>query len=160
MTAPAAPRADVPMFQLLPVSLPELLERDAILVPQGRSGVVALTGHRWAEPLRDAVPRLLRQDLATLLGADRVWVAPLPAGVQPLRQLRVDILSFQVDEPRRAVSLQVRWTVSQTGGSQPAQSRFDTVAAPVQGGDVDAIAAAHRLAVWQLAQLLADAMAR
>ena len=63
---------------LLPVALPEVLERDALVVAQGQAGVLALPGHRWAEPLRDAVPRLLRQDLALLLGEARVWAAPPP----------------------------------------------------------------------------------
>ena len=160
VSAPPAPPTGVIPLQLLPVSLPELLDRDALLVPQGRAGVVALAGHRWAEPLRDAVPRLLRQDLALLLGADRVWVAPLPAGVQPPRQLRVDVLSFQVDEARREVALRARWTLGGSGGAQPARTGLDTVVAPVQGSDVDAIAAAHRMAVWQLAQRLAADLAR
>lgn len=156
---PAPPTAVVPL-QLLPVSLPELLARDALLVPQGRAGVVALPGHRWAEPLHDAVPRLLRQDLAMLLGADRVWSAPLPAGVQAPRQLRVDVVSFQVDEARREVTLRARWTLADTRGAVPARSRTDTVVAPVQGDDVDAIAAAHRMAVWQFARQLAGELAR
>lgn len=158
-SVPVLPTAVVPL-QLLPVSLPELLARDAILVPQGRSGVLALAGHRWAEPLQDAVPRLLRQDLAVLLGADRVWSAPLPAGVQPPRQLRVDVLSFQVDEARREVMLRARWTLAETRGTAPARTGTDTVVAPVQGSDVDAIAAAHRVALWQFAQLLATELAR
>jgi uncharacterized protein len=158
-SVPAPPTATVPL-QLLPVSLPELLARDALLVPQGRAGVLALVGHRWAEPLQDAVPRLLRQDLAVLLGADRVWAAPLPAGVLPPRQVRIDVLSFQVDETRRDVTLRARWTVGDTRGAAPARTRTDTVVAPVQGGDVDAIAAAHRMALWQFAQLLATDLAR
>ena len=92
------PVASTQVVQLLsPVRLPELLERDALLMPQGQAGLEALQGHRWAEPLRDAVPRLLRQDLATLLGEARVWSAPLPAGVAPTRLLRVDVLVLAGD---------------------------------------------------------------
>ena len=64
--------------------LPEVLERDALLMPQGQAGLEALQGHRWAEPLRDAVPRLLRQDLATLLGEARVWSAPISTTTGPM----------------------------------------------------------------------------
>jgi hypothetical protein len=42
----------------------------------------------------------------------------------------------------------------------PRSTNFAVVLAPVQGSDVDAIAAAHRMAVWQLAQRLAADLAR
>ena len=150
-----APAAGAPALQLLPPSLPELLERDAILVSQGRSGVVALSGHRWAEPLRDAMPRLLRQDLALWLGLPQVWAAPVPAGVTVQRQLRVEVLALQADAERRAVNLQARWTLSDPSGATPAQTRTESVSAPVQGADVDALAAAHRMALWRLAEAMA-----
>ena len=152
--APAAPQpaAAALQLQLLPLSLPELLERDAILVSQGRSGVAALPGHRWAEPLRDAVPRLLRQDLALWLGVPQVWTAPVPAGVTVQRQLRVDVLALQADAERRAVNLQARWTLTDPSGATPVVTRTETVSAPVQGADVDALVAAHRAALWRLAE--------
>ena len=93
--APPVPLVAQPSTQvvhMLAVTLPELLERDALLIPQGQAGLDALSGHRWAEPLRDAVPRVLRQDLAALIGEARVWTAPLPAGVALTRRLRVEIL--------------------------------------------------------------------
>ena len=150
----------VQVLQLLAVSLPEVLERDAIVVSQGRSGVQALGGHRWAEPLRDAVPRLLRHDLALWLAVPQVWTAPLPAGVVAQRQLRVELLSFQADESRRQVQLLARWTVSAPTGTGPVLTGLHEMATPVQGGDVDALVAAHRLALWQLAQAIVAGLGR
>ena len=118
--APPAPVQTVPGTQvlqlLLPVALPEALQRDALLLPLGQAGLQALTGHRWAEPLVDVVPRLLRQDLAALLGEARVWAAPLPAGVAITRQCRVEILSLMTTPDRMAVLLQARWTLSDPSG--------------------------------------------
>ena len=91
LPTPAAAGAEV--WQLmLPVRLPDYLDREALLLPQGETGLLALSGHRWAESLRDAVPRVLRQDLGALLGEGRVWPSPLPSGVTATRQLRVEIL--------------------------------------------------------------------
>ena len=146
--------------QLLPVSLPEVLERDAIVLSRGLSGVQALAGHRWAEPLRDAIPRLLRHDLALWLAVPQVWTAPLPAGVQIQRQLRVEVLSFQADESRRQVQLLARWTASDPAGVRPLMTGLQEIAVPVQGADVDAIVLAHRQALWQLAQALAAGLGR
>ncbi len=159
------PQTGGPVLQLLqPVTLPEVLERDAILVEQGQSGLQALPGHRWAEPLRDAVPRLLRQDLATLLGPAQVWVAPLPAGLVVVQQLRVDVLALQTNAARNQVQLQVRWTLAAPGAASPAPAgpapgapviRVETLSAPVNGTDVDAIVAAHRMLLWRLAEAVA-----
>jgi len=144
--------------QLLAVKLPELLERNELLLPQGRAGVTALSSHRWAEPLSDAVPRLLRSDLSALLGEGRVWVAPLPPGVKPTRQLRLDILSLQANEARSAVMLQVRFTLSDPSGTLPPQVQLLTLESASSGPTPDALVEAHRAVLWQLAQRLAQVL--
>lgn len=170
-SAPAAQAMGPPLQLLLPVSLPEALERDAIVVEQGQAGLQALAGHRWAEPLRDAVPRVLRQDLSLLLGPGQVLVAPLPAGAAVQRQLRVDVLQLQANAARSQVQLQVRWVLSSAPGSTgmstgaaasaahavvPPTTHLQTFSAPVHGADVDAIVAAHRMVLWRLAEALAS----
>jgi uncharacterized protein len=153
--APAPPRAGNPVWQLMaPLLLPGHLDRDALLVPQGRAGLQPLGGARWAEPLRDAVPRLLRQDLARLLGAP-LWAAPLPPGVRPARQLRLEITALDVGPDGRSVHLQARWSLADPAGASPprlGEAGFSTVA---DGADADALALAHRRALWQLAQRIA-----
>jgi len=141
---------------LLPVALPEALQRDALLMPQGRAGVQALAGHRWAEPLADAVPRLLRQDLAALLGEARVWAAPLPAGITITRQCRVEILSLMATPDRATVVLQARWTLSDPTGRNAPAVITTQISAPSAGPDVDALVSAHRLALWRLAEQVAQ----
>ncbi len=143
---------------LLPVAVPELLSRDSLLVPQGQSGVQALAGHRWAEPLQDAVPRLLRQDLAVLLGQSRVWAAPVPAGVAITRQLRVEVLALQVSADGTGVALQARWTVSDPSGRTPPQVQVTQITAAAAAATPDAWVAAHRLALWRLAEEVAQTL--
>ncbi len=143
---------------VLPVALPELLERDALLLPQGQAGVQALAGHRWAEPLRDAVPRLLRQDLAALLGQARVWIAPLPPGVTVTRLLRVELLQLQTAADRRAVTLQARWTLADSlGRSAPVVQTLE-LTVPTTGSEPDAWVVAHRLALWRLAEQVVQSL--
>lgn len=159
----AAPVAVVPVpstqvVQLLAVSLPELLERDALLVPQGQTGLEALSSHRWAEPLRDAVPRVMRQDLAALIGEARVWVAPVPPGVVVTRRLRVEILALQARADRSGVMLEARWTLSDAAGNTPPRVELTRIEAAATGPEPDALVAAHRLALWKLAEQLAAAL--
>ncbi len=156
--APVVARPSTQVVQLLAVSLPELLERDALLIPQGLAGLDALGGHRWAEPLRDAVPRVLRQDLAALVGEARIWTAPLPTGVAPSRRLRVEILVLQARPDRSGVSLEARWTLSDATGNTPPRVELTRIDAPAAGTEPDALVAAHRLALWRLAEQLAEAL--
>lgn len=143
---------------LLPVTLPEVLERDALVVAQGTAGVQALPGHRWAEPLRDAVPRLLRQDLALLMGDARVWAAPLPAGVTVTRQLRVEVLVLQTVADRSAVALQARWTLSDPLGRTAPVVQTTQLSVATAGSEPGSWVAAHRLALWRLAEQVAKAV--
>lgn len=163
VSTPAPAVLAVPTVQLLlPVAIPELLERDAIVVASGQAGVQALSGHRWAEPLRDAVPRLLRQDLALLLGNGKVWVAPLPAGLAVQRLLRVELLLLQADAARSSVQLQARWTLSdaasRAAGVTPVLTQVETLSVPITGADTDALVVAHRLALWRFAERLSQAL--
>ena len=140
---------------LLPVRVPEYLDREAILLPQGQTGLLALSGQRWAESLRDAVPRVLAQDLTALLGEGRVWTAPLPAGLTPTRRLRVEIGAFDVEPGRAGVSLQARWTLVDPLGRSPARTQAGTLHVASAGSDIDSLVAAHRLALWRLAERIA-----
>ncbi len=144
-------------WQLLqPVRLPDYLDREAILLPQGHSGVLALSSHRWAESLRDAVPRLLRQDLALLLGESQVANSPLPPGWTPTRLLRVELLALEAEGDHHGVRLQARWTISDPAGQRPPQTLVASLRAPAAGTTVDDLVAAHRLALWDLARRIAS----
>jgi uncharacterized lipoprotein YmbA len=154
--ANAAPAPSTLNWQLLqPVRVPEYLDRDALLLPQGQSGLLALPGHRWAEPLRDSVPRVLRQDLAALLGEARIWTAPVPPGVTIARQVRVELLALEASADRSSVSLRARWSVIDPGGAGSARADAVTLSVPSAGTDVDNLVAAHRLALWRLAERIA-----
>ena len=143
---------------MLPVALPEALQRDSLLLPQGQAGLQALPGHRWAEPLADAVPRLLRQDLAALLGEARVWAAPLPGGVSITHQLRVEVLYLLATSDRSAVVLQARWTLSDASGRTPPVVQTTQVTVPSTSTGADALVSAHRLVLWRLAEEMARAL--
>ena len=147
------------VIQLMePLLLPEALQRDALMLPVGASGLQPWAGQRWAEPLRDAVPRLLRQDLSALIGAQRVWGVQAPAAAGVTRSLRVELLEFQIDAQRSGVSLRARWSLEEVAGRQPPLVRISEIRAASNGSDADALVAAHRLALWRLAGEVAAAL--
>ena len=149
----ASATASATNWQLVtPVRLPDYLDRNALLVPQGQAGLQTIPGYRWAEPLRESVLRVLRQDLATLLGEDRVWTSPVPDSVAIDQQLRVELLAFESNAERTAVVLQARWIVSKKGSASLGRSHSATLTVPSKGADADSLVAAHRQALWLLAQ--------
>lgn len=134
----ATPRAaDGQTWQLVePVRLPAYADRDDA------------GAWRWAEPLRDALPRLLRADLGAWRG-ERVWSAPLPQGLPVTHRLRVEVLALEAEGG--ALRLAAQWTLEDVHGAAPPRSGAADLR--VTGNDV----AAHRLALWRLAAAIAGA---
>lgn len=152
---PARPAAgvEVDVWQIVsPIRLPDYLDRDTLWQAVGGNALQPLDGHRWAEPLRTAVPRVLAHDLGALRGADRVWSGSVPAGVPAARQLRVEVLEYGPGPDGRAVRLRARWTISDPGGVLPARTAEAQVEAPSAGASPETLVEAHRLALWRLAQ--------
>ena len=137
--------------------LPGTLERDTLVVASGAAGVVPLAGHRWVVPLRDSVPVRLAADLALLRGEGLVWLSPAPAGVVVARRLRVAIDTLVADEARQTLRLRARWWF--TDATAPATAPPTTGSADIDivlpDRSADALAAAHRMALWRLAQRIA-----
>jgi uncharacterized protein len=134
------------------IRLPDYLDRDALLRPNGAAGLSTLKGQQWAEPLRDAVPRLLLQDLARLRGANGVWRTPLPPGISVARELQIDITQFEATADGSGVVLAARWLLIDPRGATPAQVFNSRLEAPSAAATPDALVSAHRAVLWQFAQ--------
>ena len=74
------------------------------------------------------------------------------------RLLRVDVLVLQANAQRNAVTLQARWTLSDPAGATPPRVELAQISAPSDGPSPDALVAAHRLALWRLAEQIAAAL--
>ncbi|MGH8734575.1 MAG: PqiC family protein, partial [Burkholderiales bacterium] len=59
-----------------PVTLPEVVDRPQLVVRIGANEVAILEQHRWAEPLKSEIPRLIARTLSQLLGTSRVSAYP------------------------------------------------------------------------------------
>jgi hypothetical protein len=142
-----------------PLVLPAWLDDDRIWRPDGPSGLRPIAGLRWAEPLRDALPRALQQDLAAALGGPgQVWRAPLPPGLRIGRQLRLQIEALQPDPSGRNLLLQAQWSLASPDGAQPPQVGAFRWAQPLSSPQPDALALAMRQALQRLAgQIVAAA---
>lgn len=155
LATPTATSASTERWLVSRISLPDYLDRDALLWPDGQTSLRALPGQRWAEPLRDAVPRVLRADLARLRGADRVWNAPLPQGMKADQVLRVEVLAFEAANDGHSLILSARWWLSPAEGQAPTLVRMFEHRVPLADASPDGLVQAHRAALWALAQDIA-----
>jgi uncharacterized lipoprotein YmbA len=134
--------------------IPELLNRDTLLVEEGAAGIRLLHGHRWAEPLRDTLPQLLRQDLSLFVPG--LWTGTATANGPVAGQVRVELLTLLGSLPRRQVALSARWVVASKDAA-PRAYRSDELV-PWADGAVESLVVAQRLALWRLAQRIAASL--
>ena len=161
MAADPAPADATGIWQLVgAIPTPDYLDHDVLWLPVGQSGLQPLPGHRWAEPLSDAVPRIVLHDLAQLHGAQRVWAGSVPSGLTVTAQLRLQILDLAVSEDLGHVHLHARCTASDPQGGRPARVFDIALDAPSAGTAPDQLVAAHRLALWQMARQIDARMRR
>lgn len=141
--------------------MPELLERDTLLVEEGSASIRMLHGHRWAEPLRDTLPRLLRQDLARLVPG--LWTGQAAPGAPAAGLVQVELLALQGSLTRRQVLLSARWSVQprgpgDTGARAPQRTYQMEEPVPWTNPSPETLVMAQRLAMWRLAARIAQSL--
>jgi uncharacterized protein len=152
----AAGAAGGAVWELAPtLPMPELLERDTLLFEEGAAGIRLLNGHRWAEPLRDTLPRLLRDDLARWVPG--LWTGPAAPNLPLAGRVQVELLALQGSLPRRQVGLAARWVVTSGASAQPRAYRADETV-PWTDASPEALVVAQRMAMWRLAQRIAASL--
>jgi uncharacterized lipoprotein YmbA len=158
---PAAERAAAPGGQglvigLRPVGLPEQLDRPQIVTRVGENRLHLAEFDRWAASLRDTVTRVLAEDLALLVPAERVvffpWVREGPVDLE----VTVSVLRFE-GALGGACALAADWTVFRRGGREPLLARTSSHTEPAGDGYPALVAAQSRL-VAALARDIAQAL--
>jgi uncharacterized lipoprotein YmbA len=160
MATPARASADDPRGPTVvaPAAVPELVDRPQLVVSTGANQVAILEQQRWAEPLRQAIARVVAEDLGRQLGAARV-----STGDQALRRpdCRVYLDVRRLDARRGvAVDLEALWTVTCVGGVELTGRSLAREPAVDLGNDLgtEAIVVAQRRALRVLARDLGQAL--
>jgi len=95
VAAPAPAPAAAPRVGLGPIAVAAYLRRPELLTRVSASELEPSESERWAEPLEEAVPRVLARDLAAALGGLDVPLYPWYREDQPDVQVAVDLLRFE-----------------------------------------------------------------
>ena len=107
---PAPVAANPVTVGIAPVEIPDYLDRPQIVTREGRNELKLAEFDRWAGSLSDNISAVLADNVATLLGSDRVAVSPAMGGGKTdvtvaLRILRWDCV------PGQRVLLKAQWTI-------------------------------------------------
>jgi uncharacterized lipoprotein YmbA len=136
------------------VALPDAVDRTPMVIRTGPNQVEIEDFHRWAEPLKTAIPRVLAANLSQLMGGARVS-SGRQGGTPADYRVNVEIARFESSFAEGA-TLEATWTVTGQSGA-PVHGR--TLArAPSASGDHAGIASAHSRALDQLAREIAAAI--
>lgn len=123
------------------VTLPQAVDRTELVLRNGTHGVTVMDGQRWAESLKNAIPRVLAGDLATKLQCANISTQADNASRDAQYMVWVDITRFD-SVLGQGSTLDALWGVRNAAGnmSRKGSSHF-TVAA--HGGTYDDLVTAH-----------------
>jgi len=116
--APAAMGAhESPVVGVGPVALPTYLDRRSIVMREADSEVRLSSAHRWAEPLKDGVARVVAENLAVMIPTDAALVYPWRSPRVVTYRVTLEIFRFDgtLGGP---VVLNVRWRLVDKDGNE------------------------------------------
>ncbi|MFN8010517.1 MAG: PqiC family protein [Holophagaceae bacterium] len=136
--APAA----APALEVMPVRLPEALQRTQLVTEAGAGALAISERHRWANGLDRDVQRVLAENLAALLGSEAV--VPFPDGERVKAAWRLELDVQRLDgRPGGTLMLRATWMLVPAKGGAAAVRRRVSLDEPVGGPGLESLAAAH-----------------
>lgn len=147
-------RSGAPSLVITRLTLPELIDRPQIVLRGPGKQVRIEEMERWAEPLRQAIPRQLAAALSQALHSSRISALPLDhRQFEADYRLQIDILRFDASPGEGAV-LEMQWRVESRSSETTRNAKHLYVEKTTSSLTADLIAAQARL-LQQAAQEIA-----
>jgi len=151
----AVPAKNAPTVVIAAITLPEIVDRPQLVVRVDGSRVDILEMHRWAEPLKSRIPRLLAENLSRLLGSPQVSTDSQTAARKADYRIFVDILRFE--STADSVTVDALWTIRQTMQGAQKNGRSQ-VQEPCSGKGYEALVSAYSRALAAVSNDIARAI--
>lgn len=147
------------LIGVLPVRVPDYLDRPQIVTRTGENTLDLNEFHRWAEPLRVNITAILVQNLSHLLQTDGIVNTSRNFG-HPLRfQVGVDVQRFD-GEPGGKVILSGRWSIVSDDGRQTIVGRGFSFYEQTQSETHEDYVAALSRTIAELSRVIAEELER
>jgi len=158
LTAPQAPTtsaANAMSVFVGPVLVPEGVDRAPMVLRLGPNQADVRDDHRWAEPLKHAIPRVVSENLMRELATTRVSWSRLGSGQPADFRVAIDVQRFE-SSLEQGAAIDAAWTVTPAKGAP--RSGRSSIQEPAPSRDPAGVAAAHSRALARLAQEIAAAI--
>jgi len=143
-------------LEVLPVRLPELLQRPQMVMVQ--SGALGLSEtQRWGNPLDQDMQRVLVANLGLLLGSGAVVPSPYGERVAAAYRLEV-VVQTCAPQPGGALAFEAVWMVTRPGAAQAVLLRRTALREALADPGPDALTAAHSRVLEALSREIAAAL--
>lgn len=142
-----------------PVGLPAYVNRPQVVRRLSAHELDLLDFHHWAEPLADALERLLVENLAILLAGQGVDVVPRQGSAGDAHyRLSLRLVSFDGNMGRGNVVLVGQWRITTIAGGKDLVSRRSRIEKKIRGATVADLVAAQSEALAELSRHMATAL--
>ena len=138
-----------------PVTLPDAIDRPQLVISTTGNRVQIEEFHRWAEPLKTEIPRLVAAYLGRQLGTGNTASSSQLAIAEPDYRVVIDVQRF---DSRRgdAVVVETLWTVRARSGQ--VRTGHTRAQERVSDASYDALVAAHGRALATVSQEIGNAI--
>lgn len=147
---------DIPIH-VAPASLPDMVDRPQMVMVVDSNQIKLMEGHRWAEPLKSAIPRILADNLSRILAADRISWHPQTPPYRSMYTIAVDFRKFETSE--RQVAIDALWSIRKTDSAALITGR-STISQQLAGNGAETMAAGYSKALETLSLEIAAVLGR
>jgi uncharacterized protein len=140
-----------------PITLPGYLDRQEIVIRVAQNQINLSENDRWAEPLEENFYRVLSQNVAAILRADRINAYPWPVDKKPVYQVEVEVLRFEANATQE-VQLSARWAVRNSTKKDVIRYRETRLSRPAKARSTAASVAALSEVLGDFSREIADAI--
>ncbi|HNX31983.1 MAG TPA: PqiC family protein [Holophaga sp.] len=141
-------------LEIMPVEVPELLQRPQVVLADGGDGHRLSPVHRWGNSLEKDMQRVLVENLASTL--EGVVVVPSPLGEQAGAACRVSLDVHQCEgAPGGTLRFRATWMATRSDTGRMVLFRRVDLAEPVAGNGIEDLVAAHNRVLAEVGREIA-----
>jgi len=143
------------VIRVMPVEIPDYLDRPEIMTKKGPYRVTMAEFNRWAGSFRDTITAVFAENLGLLLKTDLVFVQP-PVDIRDI-DYRVAMKVLRLDSRLGdQVLLKAKWTVSPVKNMAPAATEVSTFVESLPDDDYGTLAAGISRTLEQVSREIAE----
>jgi len=139
----APPASDSPSIYVGPVTVPEAVDRPSMVLRTSPNQVDVSDDYRWAEPLRNAIPRMIGDVLSRELGTSRVLTNRSASATAVDIRVAIEIQRFDSSLTDGA-TIDAVWSVKDVANGKMRNGRSVVHEALASSGPAGIAAAASR----------------